>query len=134
VRHAAVRGAVPRRADAGRGARRTAGGIDRVLGAVRMSEAARPVVALVTDAVFPYHRGGKETRYHEIARRLADRADVHVYTMKWWDEAPVRDQGGVTFHALTPLVPLYSRDRRSIRQALVFALGCLTLLGRRFDV
>jgi glycosyltransferase involved in cell wall biosynthesis len=99
-----------------------------------MSETARPVVALVTDAVFPYHRGGKETRYHEIARRLAGHADVHVYTMKWWDKAPMRDEGGVTFHALTPLVPLYSRDRRSIRQALIFALGCLTLLGRRFDV
>ncbi|HEY3021988.1 MAG TPA: glycosyltransferase family 4 protein [Solirubrobacteraceae bacterium] len=97
-----------------------------------VSESRRPVVALVTDAVFPYHRGGKETRYHEIARRLADRAEVHVYTMRWWGEPP--REGAVSYHALTPLVPLYSRERRSIRQALVFALGCLTLLVRRFDV
>ena len=37
----------------------------------------RPVVALVSDAIFPYHRGGKEIRYHELSRRLAGRADVH---------------------------------------------------------
>ena len=99
-----------------------------------MSDRRRPVVALVTDAIFPYHRGGKETRYHEISRRLADHAEVHVYTMRWWAGAPEPREGGVTFHALSPLVPLYSRERRSIRQALVFALGCLTLLWRRFDV
>ena len=28
-------------------------------------------IALVSDAVLPYHMGGKETRIHEIGRRLA---------------------------------------------------------------
>jgi glycosyltransferase involved in cell wall biosynthesis len=99
-----------------------------------MADARRPTVALVTDAIFPYHRGGKEVRYHELAQRLAGRADVHVYTMNWWRGERVRREGDVTVHAISPLLPLYVGERRSIRQAVVFALACLQLLFRRFDV
>jgi glycosyltransferase involved in cell wall biosynthesis len=93
-----------------------------------------PVIALVSDAIYPYHRGGKELRYHELARRMAGRADVHVYTMQWWPGSRVRTEDGVTFHAISPLIPLYTGGRRSMRQAVFFALACLRLLGRRFDV
>jgi glycosyltransferase involved in cell wall biosynthesis len=96
--------------------------------------ARRPVVALVTDAIYPWHRGGKEVRYHEVAQRLSEHADVHVYTMNWWGGGRERRENDVTFHAISPLVPLYSGERRSIRQALVFALGCLRLIGEPFDV
>jgi glycosyltransferase involved in cell wall biosynthesis len=94
----------------------------------------RPVIALVTDAIGPYHHGGKELRYLELANRLAQRADVHVYTMKWWEGPATWSDGAVTYHALSPLLPLYSGGRRSIRQAIVFAIACLRLLGERFDV
>ena len=30
-----------------------------------MTSGRRPVVALVSDAIYPYFRGGKEFRYHE---------------------------------------------------------------------
>jgi glycosyltransferase involved in cell wall biosynthesis len=94
----------------------------------------RPVIAVVTDAIAPYHRGGKEQRYLELTRRLAGRAEVHVYTMKWWDGKNVRRDGGVTYHAISPLMSLYSGTRRSIWQATFFAVCCLRLLTRRFDV
>ena len=61
-----------------------------------MSDYRRPVIAMVTDAIYPYHRGGKEVRYHELARRLAQRAEVHVYTMHWWPGPGERTEGGVT--------------------------------------
>lgn len=93
----------------------------------------RPKLALVTDAIFPYHRGGKEARYRELAPRLAAHADVHVFTMKWWDGPRVRREGDVTYHALCPLLPLYKGNRRSVLQAVVFALACLRLLFVRFD-
>jgi hypothetical protein len=50
----------------------------------------RRVVAMVSDAIHPYHRGGKELRYYELTRRLAGRADIHVYTMNWWNGPRVR--------------------------------------------
>lgn len=88
----------------------------------------------MTDAIGPFHRGGKEMRYLELSHRLAEHAEVHVYTMNWWQGSSVRRDRGVTYHAISPLLPLYRGPRRSIRQALVFAICCLKLLGERFDV
>jgi glycosyltransferase involved in cell wall biosynthesis len=94
----------------------------------------RPVVAMVSDAIYPYNAGGKEIRYHELTRRLARRADVHVYTMRWWPGPRTRTEDSVSFHAISPLIPLYSSGRRSLKQAGGFALATLRMLTRRFDV
>ncbi len=112
-------------------------------------------IAIVSDAIYPFNKGGKELRYHEISRRLAARgAIVDVYTMQWWPKSQDssgqdlsgqysrgRDTGGqqyfadgVEFHAICPLLALYSGDRRSIRQALMFSMACLRLLRCDFDV
>ena len=99
-----------------------------------MNRNSRPIVALVSDAIYPYTRGGKEIRYHEVAMRLAQRAEVHVCTMKWWSGSSTRRDSQVTFHAVSRLRPLYSGDRRSFREAIFFALGCLRLFRFHFDV
>ena len=99
-----------------------------------MSDHRRTVVAMVSDAIYPYHRGGKEVRYHELSRRLAERADVHVYTMHWWKGPRERTEGAVTFHAISQLHGLYTKNRRSVSQALFFALACFRLLKSKFDV
>jgi glycosyltransferase involved in cell wall biosynthesis len=100
-----------------------------------VAEHDRPLrIALVTDAIGPFHHGGKEQRYLELAPRLADTAEVHVYTMNWWRGGPVRRDGQVVYHAICPFMPLYRHGRRSIRQAVLFALACLRLLFASFDV
>jgi len=99
-----------------------------------MRQRRQSVVALVSDAIYPYHHGGKEQRYHELSRRLADHAEVHLYTMNWWGRSRVRREDGVTLHAITRLHPLYTRNRRSFSEAMFFAAGCLRLLCCRFDV
>ncbi|MGE4178043.1 MAG: glycosyltransferase family 4 protein [Thermoleophilia bacterium] len=93
----------------------------------------RPVIALVSDSVWPYHRGGKEARYHALVPRLARAADVDVYTMAWWGPGE-RTAGGATYRAVCRRHDLYDGERRSVRQALAFAAGCLRLATRRFDV
>ena len=98
------------------------------------SQLGTPIVAMVTDAIAPYHRGGKEQRYLEVAPRLTRFADVHVYTMRWWDGRKAVERDGVTYHAISPFLPLYARGRRSVLQAIVFALACLRLLTVAFDV
>ena len=90
-----------------------------------MSRRERPVVALVTDAIYPYFRGGKELRYHEVAQRLGQRADVHVCTMHWWAGPAEKREGPVTFRAVCRLYPMYSGERRSYREAFLFAFACL---------
>jgi glycosyltransferase involved in cell wall biosynthesis len=99
-----------------------------------VSDDRRNVVAMVSDAIYPYHRGGKEIRYHELARRLAEQAEVHIYTMQWWKGPRERTEGAVTFHAISRLHRLYTKDRRSVSQAVFFAFACLRLLKAKFDV
>ncbi len=97
--------------------------------------APRTVLGLVSDSVYPWNTGGKEKRHHELVTRLAQRGyDVRVYTMKWWDGPSVVVREGITYVAIAPRLPMYSGSRRSVRQALVFALCCLSLMWRRFDV
>jgi glycosyltransferase involved in cell wall biosynthesis len=99
-----------------------------------MSPARRPIIALVTEVIYPYHHGGREIRYYELSRRLARVADIHIYTMRWWSGPRVRADETVTYHAISPLFSLYTGNRRSISQAVLFGLASLRLLTCRFDV
>jgi glycosyltransferase involved in cell wall biosynthesis len=93
------------------------------------------VVALVCDVMFPHSHGGREFRYQALLPRLAEHVDIHVYTMRWWSGDSVYVKDGVTFHAISPLLPMYTRNgRRSIIQGIIFALFCFRLLNRPFDV
>ena len=92
-------------------------------------------IAIVSDSIFPYNKGGKETRIYNLSRELAKLGhDVHVYTMKWWDGENEIESNGVHYHAISRLHPLYSGDRRSIKQGIFFALSCYNLLRYDFDV
>jgi glycosyltransferase involved in cell wall biosynthesis len=54
--------------------------------------------------------------------------------MKWWRGKNTRIENGVTLHAISKLYPLYSGERRSIKQAVSFGLSCLKLIHEDFDV
>jgi glycosyltransferase involved in cell wall biosynthesis len=101
-----------------------------------MSTQPKQRLAIVTDAVAPWHSGGKETRTWHYTQELAKHGfDVHVYTMKWWPGLWQTTQGPVQLHALCRLWPLYTRQRRrSVLQALVFSLSCVRLLTVDFDL
>lgn len=92
-------------------------------------------LAFISDAIYPYNKGGKEKRIYEITTRLAQRGyDVHIYCMKWWQTPETtRVENGVTLHAISPYYPLYAGTRRSIKQAILFSLHCLKLIKEDFD-
>lgn len=93
-------------------------------------------VAFVSDAIYPYNKGGKEKKIYEVSTRLAMLGhDVHVYTMKWWLETTKQKmEHGVHLHAISPLYPLYSGRRRSFREAILFSFHCFSLFTEDFDV
>ena len=99
------------------------------------SPTTRASVAVVTDAIHPYHRGGKEIRYSQLLPRLQESFDVCVYTMHWWPEHSTRrSEQGVEYQAICPLFALYKEARRSMLEAVAFAFACLRLAAKRFDV
>lgn len=95
-------------------------------------------IAVVSDALYPWHKGGKEIRYSHLLRGLpAHGMDVTVYSMKWWDDAPEVEKsvlGSLTYVGICPRVPLYKGHRRSLTQALLFAASTFRLLTKKFDV
>jgi len=92
-------------------------------------------IAVVSDAIWPYNKGGKEQRIFRLTTGLAKLGhDVHIYTMQWWDGAPDRIENGVHLHAISPYWPLYAGERRSIKQGLLFGLATLKLVRERFDI
>jgi ribosomal protein L7/L12 len=92
-------------------------------------------IAVVSDAIYPYNKGGKEKRIYELTKRLAAKGhDVHVYTMKWWKGLNHVVEQGVHLHAICAYYPLYSGDRRSIAQGIMFGLSCFKLITQKWDV
>lgn len=92
-------------------------------------------IAIVSDAIYPYNKGGKEKRIYEISTRLAKRGHkVTIYCMKWWEGADTRVDEGVQIKAISPYFPLYSGEKRSIKEALLFSLYCLKLVKEDFDI
>jgi glycosyltransferase involved in cell wall biosynthesis len=94
-------------------------------------------VAVVSDALYPWHKGGKEIRYFQLLQGLPRHGmDVSVFSMRWWDDLPdveIFDEGTLTYVPICPRVPLYKGHKRSLMQALLFSVSTLRLLTRKFD-
>lgn len=93
-------------------------------------------IAVVSDTIYPYFKGGKERRIFEITTRLAKMGyDVHIYSMKWWEGPKDIEDNGVHFHGISKLYKVYrSEGRRSIVAGVLFGISCLKLFTVRFDI
>jgi glycosyltransferase involved in cell wall biosynthesis len=91
-------------------------------------------VALVTDVVWPWSRGGAEARFAEFLDRADDNdVDVVVYTNRWW-EGPPPDRPGVSYRAIGPRPSLYRNGRRRVLPAVTFAINSVKVAFGTFDV
>ena len=92
-------------------------------------------VAVVTDGIYPYFKGGKEVRFHQLLRRLVGpEVEIDVFTMHWWDGPRDRQEHGVSLHAICRKWEMYAGEHHSLVQALMFALACTRLLTVEADV
>lgn len=96
-------------------------------------------IAYIYDAVYPWVKGGAEKRIYEFARRLAEKGhEVHWYGVGWW--WPVQGQNdieldGIKLHGVCEPVNLYKGDKRSIKEAVYYALKLYPKLRRaNFDI
>jgi L-malate glycosyltransferase len=95
-------------------------------------------LSFLSDAVYPFHHGGKETLHFERSIRLARRGHaVRILTMHWWPKRHrTITQDGIVFQSVAPRTALYtSKGERSIWESVVFGLGSLRVLwSPEFDV
>ena len=81
----------------------------------------------------PWNFGGKEERLRHFqessSKNPESEFEVIYATMKWWDGNPPENHV-----AISKLRPMYSNDRRSIRQAVFFGLACLRVIRLRPDI
>ncbi|QCC47196.1 glycosyltransferase family 4 protein [Halobellus limi] len=89
-------------------------------------------VAFVSNVVYPWVTGGAEKRIHEIGTRLTNRGhDVTIYGRHFWDGPEEITHEGITLRAVAPEAELYAGERRSITEALDFAVRAVPPLRRR---
>jgi len=89
-------------------------------------------IALVSELFPPYLQGGGERRYYEIARRLAKRHDVHVYTMHI--EGSKREEllEGIHVHRIGWAHPL---KKRTYLPLVPFFFEAIRMVSKeRFDI
>ncbi len=93
-------------------------------------------LAFVYDAVYPWVKGGAEKRIFELGRRLALKGhEVHVFGIKWWDGPNVIEYEGMVLHGVCRKMDLYVQGRRSISEAMIFAIKLIPHMAReKFDM
>ena len=80
-------------------------------------------IAFIYDAVYPWIKGGVERRIFEIGRKLvAEGNEVYWFGIGWWGNKEV-EHSGITLVPCYKPVGLYSRGRRKISEAILFAAG-----------
>jgi glycosyltransferase involved in cell wall biosynthesis len=96
-------------------------------------------IAFIYDAIYPWIKGGAEKRIYQLAKGLADKGhEVHWYGVGWWwPESGKKDMemDGIKLHGVCKPMELYGDDKRSIKEAIYFALMILfKLRAGRYDI
>ncbi len=91
-------------------------------------------IAYISDVIYPYVKGGAEKRIYEMGTRLASHDEIHVFGVKWWTGPSDIELDGINIHGICKPSPLYAGSRRSIIEALRFAVSLRPILRYDFDI
>ncbi len=75
-------------------------------------------------------------RIHELGKRLSARGhEVHIFGVKWWEGKDTFEYEGMTLHGVCKARNLYVNGRRSISEAIIFAVRLFPeLRNENFDL
>jgi len=85
-------------------------------------------IAYIYDAVYPFIKGGVEKRVYEIGKRLAKKHEVHWFGLNWGDLREIK------LHKVGQGLPLYFGNKRSISEAVYFAMKLLSKFKGEYDI
>lgn len=89
-------------------------------------------IAIISEDIYPFVKGGIQKRYYEIGRRLAASGhEIHWFGMKTWTGNDSIVVDNIHVHAVCDRIELFAREgRRSIKTALRFTANVLKVLRR----
>ncbi len=93
-------------------------------------------IAFVSDSVYPWNVGGLETIEKAEAEGLSSEHELHYFSLRWPGMKDDFTRGRIRYHTFHDINhgKFYRHGRRSIREAVVFAVGMLRIFRYRFDV
>lgn len=91
---------------------------------------------MISDAAYPFNKGGVEKRNWDVALRLRDRGyEVHMINARWPGMNRECVVEGINIHGVCRAGKFYVAGRRSILESVKFALGLIPhLLKNHYDV
>lgn len=93
-------------------------------------------IAMISDAAFPFNKGGVEKRNWDVALRLRDRGyEIHMINSRWPSMNRECVVEGINIHGVCRGDKFNVAGRRSILESVKFALGLIPyLLKNHYDV
>ena len=93
-------------------------------------------IAFISDSVTPWAFGGLETLERAEADELAKRHELHFFSLRWPGMKAEFRKDRIIYHTFHDInhKKFYRHNRRSIREAVVFAVGLFRIFRYRFDV
>jgi glycosyltransferase involved in cell wall biosynthesis len=86
-------------------------------------------IGFISEVFYPYGKGGSERRYWEVAQRLSDKHEVHVYTMRPFETGKEDMIENIKVQRITSFRSLFTkRGRRTAWPPLKFAGALLKKL------
>ena len=80
-------------------------------------------IAIVSDRVFPFFKGGAEKRYWEIAKRLTRKGhEVHFFTGQWPGMEKKMTVEGIHLHGVYKVNSFYVNGTKSIWESIKYAI------------
>jgi glycosyltransferase involved in cell wall biosynthesis len=91
-------------------------------------------IAIITDVFYP-HIGGVEKRYFEIAKRLANKHSIYVFTMQFPNTKSQEIKDNIKIHRIHQIKSLYYKKKRKITPAILFTIKLFfKLITKKFDI
>jgi len=93
-------------------------------------------IAIVSDRVYPFFKGGAEKRYWNIARYLLEKGhEICFYTAQWPGMKKKMVIEGIRIYSVYKVHNFYVNGRKSIKESILFSINLIKpLLKENFDI
>src|SRR3989338_8080734 len=93
-------------------------------------------IAIISDRVYPFFKGGGEKRYWDLAKEIIKKGhEIHFYTGQWPKMKKEMKIEGIHIHGVYKVKSFYVNGRKSIKESIIYSIKLIpVLLKADFDI